>query len=112
MPKEIDNLDSVQGVNFEFIDSLKSNCTKYLLICDKSCEENCILKTFVGVATSGRHREFIPVQIKPNLFHQSNFGREVELQNTHIVLFNSPRYVMQLSTLSSQLGIESELVDF
>ena len=30
MQKEIENLEFVQGVNFEFIDSLKNNGTKYL----------------------------------------------------------------------------------
>ena len=39
MQKEIENLEFVPGVNFEFIDSLKNNGTKYLLIFDDSCEE-------------------------------------------------------------------------
>ena len=30
MQKEIENLEFVRGVNFEFIDSLKNNCKKYL----------------------------------------------------------------------------------
>ena len=34
-----DNLELVQGVNFEFIKSLKNNGTKYLLFFDGSCEE-------------------------------------------------------------------------
>ena len=34
MRKEIDNLEMLQGVNFEFINSLKNNGTKYLLIFD------------------------------------------------------------------------------
>ena len=36
MQKEIENLKFVQGVNFEFIDSLKNNGTNYLLIFDVS----------------------------------------------------------------------------
>ena len=32
MQKEIENLEFVLGVNFEFLDSLKNNGTKYLLI--------------------------------------------------------------------------------
>ena len=36
MQKETENLEFVQGVNFEFIDSLKNNGTKYLLIFDDS----------------------------------------------------------------------------
>ena len=56
MQKEIENLEFVQGVNFEFIDSLKNNGTKYLLIFDDSCEEVCNSKAFVDIATAGRHR--------------------------------------------------------
>ena len=37
--KEIENLEFVQGINFEFIDSLKINGTKYLLNFDDSCEK-------------------------------------------------------------------------
>ena len=39
MQKENENLEFVQGVNFEFHDSLKNNGTKYLLVFDDSCEE-------------------------------------------------------------------------
>ena len=112
MQKEIQNLEFVRGVNFEFIDSLKNNGTKYLLIFDKSCEENCNWKAFVDIATAGRHRGLSTIYIKHNLFHQSKLGRDVELQNTHIVLLKSPRDVMQVTTLSTQLGLGLELVDW
>ena len=36
MQNEIEKLEFVQGVNFEFLDSLKNNGTKYLLIFDDS----------------------------------------------------------------------------
>ena len=112
MQKEIENLEFVPGVNFEFFDSLKSNGTKYLLIFDDSCEENCNSKAFVDLATAGRYRGLSTIYIKHNLFQQSKLGRNVELQNTHIVLFKSSRDVMQLTTLSTQLGFGSELVDW
>ena len=112
MQKKIENLEFVQGVNFEFIDSLKNNGTKYLLIFDDSCEEICISKAFVDIANAGRHRGRSTIYIKHNLFRQSRLGRDVELQNTHIVLFKSPRDVMQLTTLSTQLGLGSELDDW
>ena len=112
MQKEIENLEFVQGVNFEFTDSLKNNGTKYLLIFDDTCEEIFNSKAFVDIATAGRHRSFSTIYIKHNLFHQSKLGRDVELQNTHIVLFKSPRDVMQVTTLSTQLGLGSELVDW
>ena len=37
MQKGIDDLVFVRGVNFEFVDFFKNNCTKYLLIFDDSC---------------------------------------------------------------------------
>ena len=110
--KEIENLEFVQVVNFEFIDSLKNNGAKYLLFFDDSCEEICNSKAFVDIATTGRHRGLSTIYIKHNLFHQSKLGRDVELQNTHIVLFKSRRDVMQVTTLSTQLGLGSKLVDW
>ena len=105
LQKEIENLEFVQGVNFEFNDFLKNNGTKYLLTFDHSCEEICNSKAFVDIAITGRHRGLSIIYINHNLFHQSKLGKDVELQNTHIVLFKSPRDVMQVTTLSTQLGL-------
>ena len=102
----------MQGVNFEFVDSLKNNDTKYFLIFDETIEEICSSKTFVDIATAGRHRGLSTMYIKHNFFHQRKLGRDVELQNTHNVLFKSPRDVMQAATLGAQFGFGSELVDW
>ena len=64
MQKENKNLEFVQGVNFEFIDLLKNNGTKYLLHFDDSCEEICNTKAFVDIATAGRHRGLSTIYIK------------------------------------------------
>ena len=112
MQKEIEKLEFVRGVNFEFIDWLGNNGTKYLLFFDNSCEEICNSKAFVDIANAGRHRGLSTIYFKHNLFHQSKLGRDVELQNTHIVLFKSPRDVKQVTTLSTQLGLGSELVEW
>ena len=112
MQKEIENLEFVDGVNFEYIDSLQNKGTKSLLIFDDSCEEICNSEAFVDIATAGRHRGLSTIYIKHNLFHQSKLGRDVESQNTHIVLFKSPRDVMQVTSLSTQLSLGSELVDW
>ena len=112
MQIEIDNPEFVQGVHFEFINSLKKNGTKYLLNFDDSCAEICNSKEFVDIATAGRHREISTIYIKHNLFHQSKLRRDVELPNTQIVLFKSSRYVHQVDTLSVQLGLGSALVDW
>ena len=105
MQKEIANLEFECGVNFEFIDSLKNNGRKYLLIFDNSCEEICMSKAFFDIATVGRHRCLSTIYIKHNVSHQSKQGRDVELQNTRIVLFKSLRDVMQVTTFRTQLGL-------
>ena len=73
--KEVENLDFFEGVNFEFIDSLKNNGTKYLVIFDDSCEEICNSKAFVDTATAGRHRGLRTIYFKHNLFQQNKLGR-------------------------------------
>ena len=71
MQKETENLVSVQGVNFEIIDSLKNNGTMYMLILDDSCEEICNSEAFVDIATASRQRGLSTFYIGHNLFHQS-----------------------------------------
>ena len=112
MQKEFHNLEFVQGVHFEFINSLKNNGTKYLLFLDDSCAEICTSKEFLDIATASRHRGFITNYIKHNLFHQSKVGSDVQMQTTHIVLFKSPRDVNLVATLSVQLGLGPSLVDW
>ena len=81
-----------------------------MLIFDASCEKICNSKAFVDIATAGRNRGLSTTYNKHNLFRKSQLGRDVELQNTHIDLFKSPRDVMQVTTLSTQLGLGSDLV--
>ena len=110
--KEIENLEFDKVVNFEFIDSLTNNVTECFLIFENSCGAICNSKAFDDIATAGRYRGLSIIYIMHNLFHQSKLGQDVELQNAHIVLFKYPRDVMQLSKLSAQLGLGSELVDW
>ena len=112
LQNEIEILEFVQGVNFGFINSLKNDGTKYLFIFDDSYATICNFKDSVGMATTGRHRSVSTIYIKHNVFHQSKFGRDVELQNTHIVLFKPPRDVHQVSTLNVQSGLGSTLIDW
>ena len=112
MQKENDYLEFVQRVHFEFISSMKNKFTKYLLIFDDSCAEIRNSKEFVDIAAAGRLRGLSTIYIKHNLFHQSKLGSDVELQNTHIVLFKSLRDAHQVATLNVQLGLGSGLVDW
>ena len=110
MQKEIDILEFVQGVKFDFIELLKSTGAKYLLIFDNSCGEISHSKAFVDIAISGRHRGLSTIYIEHNLFLRSKLRRDVELQNKHIVFFRCPGDVMQNRTLSAGLDLGSELV--
>ena len=112
MQKEIENLEFVEGLNFQFIDSLKNESTKYLLFFDDSCGAICNSKASVDIATARTHRVLSTIYMKHNLFHQSKFEQDLELQSTHIRLFKSPRDVTQISTLSAQLRLGSELADW
>ena len=103
------NLKFIQGVGFDFIANLPNYGTVYLLIFDDCCEKISNSKQFVKIVPAGRHRGVSTKYIKHNFFHQSKLGRDVELQNTHIVLFESPRDVLQIKTLSQQLGLGSKL---
>ena len=54
MSKIIKHIEFVQGVDFELIQNLPNNGTKYLLIFDDSCEEIYSSKKFVKRATAGK----------------------------------------------------------
>ena len=88
MQKKIQTLDSVQSVNFEFLDLLQNNGRENLLVSDASREESFHSKSVFDIATARRHRRLTNIYIKLNLFQQSKLGRNVELKNTHIVRFN------------------------
>ena len=112
MLKEIENIEFVQGVNFEFIDSLENNGTKYLLNFDDSCQEICNSREFQKIAVAGRHCGLSTIYIKHNLFHKSKLGRDIEVKNTHFVQFKSLRDVLQVGRLSVQLWLGLSLVDW
>ena len=71
MSKDVKNIEFIEGVDFEFIQNLPNNGTKYLLIFDNSFEEISSSKDFVKIATAGRHKGLSTIYIKHNLFHQS-----------------------------------------
>ena len=110
MQKQTDNPEFVQGVDFEFRDLLKNNGTIDLLILEKSCQRIQNSKSFGDYATAGRRRGLSIFYKKQNLSHQSNFERHFELHIRHLVLFKSPRDVVLVSTLGTQLGLGSVTV--
>ena len=105
MLNSVKNLEFIKCVDFELIQNLPNDGTKYLLIFDDSCAEIFRSREFEKIATSGRHRNFAVIYVKHNLFHKSPLGRDIELQNTHVVLFKSPRDVNQITKFGQQLGL-------
>ena len=109
MQRDIENIEFIGSLDFDFIDNLPNDGTKYLLIFDDSCDEISRSKKFEKLATAGRHRNLNCIYVKHNLFHKASTGRDTELQNTHIILFKSPRDVQQINVLGKQLGLGSDL---
>jgi hypothetical protein len=112
MMSKIKGIEFIKGIDFELINNLPGNGKTYLLIFDDSCAEISKSRDFERLATSGRHRKLNVIYIKDNLFHKSSLGRDIELQNTHIVLFKSPRDVHQVGKLSHQLGLGRQLIEW
>ena len=107
--KEVRNIEVIGSLDFDFIENLPNDGTNYLLNFDNSCDEISRSKQFEKIATAGTHRKLNCIYIKHNLFHERAFGRDTELQNTHIVLFKSPRDVRQIDVLGKQLGLGNTL---
>ena len=59
---------------------------------------------FVKIATSGRHRKLHVIYVKHNLFHQSKWSRTIDLNTTHIVLFQPLLDIQQIEYLGKQLN--------
>ena len=67
MQKEIEFLESLQRVIFEFLVSLKENGKKYLIKFEGSCEEICISNAYVDFATAGGYRGVITFYFQAQL---------------------------------------------
>ena len=112
MQKETDNLEFVQGVHFEFFNSSKKTVIKVYSFLMTRVQNFATLRSLWTLLLLSDIAEFYTIYIKHNLFHQNKLGRDIELQNTHIVLFKSPRGMHQFAALSVQLGLGSPLVDW
>ena len=92
-------IEFVPCLDFQMIKELR-NC---LLVFDDSCEETYQEKEFVKLALAGRHNNVHCIFVKHNLFHQSKLSRTIDLNTTHIILFNSPRDLQQIDHFGRQL---------
>lgn len=106
MQSDLD-IQFVPCTDFDMIENL----TDCLLIFDDSCEEIYEDKRFVKIATSGRHKNIHVIYVKHNLFFQSKNSKTIDLNNTHVILFKSPRDVNQINYLGKQLNNAKFLKD-
>ena len=109
MRKEKSNIEFIGSLDFDFIENLPNSGTDYLLIFYESPDEISRSKQFGKTAITGRHQKLRFIYMKHNLFHKSANRRDTELQNTHIVLFRSPRDVQQIDVLGKKLCLENTI---
>ena len=60
-------------------------------------------KEFLALVVAGRHRNFDLMVLRHNLFQQTKDSK-IDLNGTHVILFNSPRDSEQIGILGRQLG--------
>ena len=110
MQKEIENFEFVQGVDFEFLESLKNNGTKYLLTFDDSCEEIC--KPLLILLLLADIKVWVLFTFSTTCFIKANLDETLSSRTQTLFLSESPGDVMQVSGLSAQLGLRSQLDDW
>ena len=92
MQKEIENLEFVRGVNFEFIDSLKNNGTKNPLIFDDSCQESCNSKKMLILLLLANVVGWVLFTISTTSFIKAKLGETMSFRT--LTLFFSSLTVM------------------
>ena len=107
MMQSIADIDFIQGVDFEIIENLPADGTKFLLIFDDSIDILSRSENFNAIAPAGRRRSLNCVYIKHNFFHKNETGRDAKLQTTHTVLFKPPRDVQQIDILGRHQVLEN-----
>ena len=90
MQREIESLEFVQRVNFEFMDSLRNNGKKYLLIFDDSFEEICISNAFVDIATAWRHCDWALLTLNTTFFVNANLSETLSSKTRTFFSSNLP----------------------
>ena len=95
-------------MNIEFISCLDFDLTMTLQEClltfDDSCEEFTKINTLqkMQYLAQRNYRGINSIFVKHNLYHQSKWSRTIDLNTTHIILFNSPRDTQQIEYLGRQ----------
>ena len=107
---EIEGLEFVHCVNFEFSRYAKNNGTKNLLFFDHSCKYNFNSKAFVAIATAGRHCVLSTTYNDHILFHQSKLVRQWATEHASCSLHITPWHDAS-EHVSAQFGLRLELVD-
>ena len=81
---QLKNFKFIQGVNFELIENLPNNRTKYLLIFDDSRDEYSNSKQLLKTATAGKHRV---LEIK--FFSSKQIAKKYRVTRSAHILFQA-----------------------
>ena len=109
MQKEIENLEFVQGVNFEFFDFLKNKGTKYLLFLTTLVKRFAIQKPLLTLPSMGHIGVWAQSTLNTTFSAEQTWKRRWVTKHSHS-FFKFPRDVMQVTTLGAQLYLSWELV--
>ena len=71
MQKEVSNVELIGSLDFDFIENLPNDGTKYLFFFEDSCDEISRSKQFEKIALAGRHWKLNCICIKHTLFQKS-----------------------------------------
>lgn len=74
-----------------------------LIVLDDMMHETGRDKTILDVFTKGRHKNISVMLLTQNLFHQSQYARDISLNATYICLFKNPRDPSQFNHLCRQI---------
>ena len=94
------DIEFINLSNFEIVNRLR-NC---MIVFDDTCKQVFHEKSFVKLATAGRHKNVHFVYVEHNLIQQSKQSRTIDLNTTHLILFKSPRDFQQTEYLGRQLN--------
>lgn len=80
-----------------------SNGDSILIVLDDMMYEAARDKTILDVFTKGRHKNISVMLLSQNLFHQSQYMRDISLNATYICIFKNPRDPSQFAHLCRQM---------
>ena len=87
--KHVD-IEFIQGLEWNFLQKAQSQ-KRILLVLDDLFDEAAQSKDFLALVVAGRHRNVHLMVLRHNFFQGTKNSKTIDLNVTHITLFNIPR---------------------